>query len=250
VFTGTGDSDSATTHSQAASEPVQYYIAVPGIPGAELALLAARAAVLAHHRFHSHPGYSRWYNGSMAKVVLRAEVDEMVNLGRTREGIAIPSLPDVPKLVVFRPRPKSRAAFLSHLKLYTGRLARTPMEEWPNDGPYVAIFANANLELSAGKFAAQAAHAILALQKACSSSPDWSMWLGIGAPLALVRAPQSLLVRLIADGKAYGVQDEGRTEIPAGSLAAASAPIGDLAQWSREPNMALLAHDVGRPILR
>ncbi len=248
-----GGNASVTPSAQAALEPVQYYLAVPGIPGAELALLAARAAVVAHHRFYLHPGYSRWYNGSMAKVVLRAEADAMANLARTREGIAIPSSPDVPQLVVFRPRPKSRAGFLAHLKLYTGRLARTPMQEWPqqewpHERAYVAIFANADLELSAGKFAAQAAHAILTLQKACSGLPDWSRWLGEGLPLALMRAPQSLLDRLIAEGRVYGVHDGGRTEVPAGSLAAAAAPASDLAPWSREPEVALLAHDCGRPV--
>ncbi|MBI4318966.1 MAG: hypothetical protein HY675_10795 [Chloroflexi bacterium] len=240
--------DRAEISARAVSEPVEYYAAVPGIPGAELALLAARAAIIAHHRFHLHPGYSRWYNGSMAKVVLRAEPDDMARLAQTREGIATPSSPDVPRLVVFRPRPKNRASFLAHLKLYTGRLARTPLQEWPVDASCVAIFANDDLELSAGKFAAQAGHAILTLQKVCSALPDWSRWLATGASLALFRAPQPLLTRLLAEHKAYGVQDEGRTEIPAGSLAAAVAPVSDLAHWSREPDLALLAYDRGRPM--
>ncbi|MBI2954356.1 MAG: hypothetical protein HYY30_08585 [Chloroflexi bacterium] len=234
------------SRAQAISEPVQYYLAVPGIPGADLALLAARAAIVAHHRFRSHPGYTRWYDNAMAKIVLRAEADEMTSLARTREGIATPPSPDVPRLVVFRPRPRSRASFLAHLKLFTGRLARTSMQEWTEDAACVAIFANTDLEMSAGKFAAQAAHAILALQKDCSSLPDWSMWLAKGGPLALIRAPQSRLRQLLAEGRVYGVQDEGRTEIPEGSLTAACAPVGDLAQWAREPDLTLLAYDCGR----
>lgn len=230
------------------NEPVQYYLAVPGMPGAELALLAARGAILAHRRFRVRPGYARWHAGGMAKVVLRAEPEEIVALARAYDGLMIPQLPDVPRLAVFRPRPKRQAAFLSHLKLYSGRLAPSTRADWPEDAPHATVFVNAELDLSAGKLAAQVAHAVLLLQDACARLPAWPRWLAAGLPLALVRAPAELLQRLVDSNLAWGVLDEGRTEVASGSLTTAAAPPGSLAEWRHEPEVTLLALDTGRPL--
>jgi peptidyl-tRNA hydrolase, PTH2 family len=226
-------------------EPVEYYLAVPGLAGAALALLAGRGALLAHRRFRGHPGYARWHDGSMAKVVLRAESDEITLLARTRDGLTIPELPDTPRLAVFRPRSRDQAFFLANLKLYSGRLARTPLEAWPT-GTFVTIFANGDVDLSAGKLAAQVAHATLEVQARVGRSGAWAEWLEAGMPLALVRVPQRDLFGLIEGGAAYGVQDEGRTEIPRGTIAAAGSPPTDLARWRSLPDCALLAVHDGR----
>jgi PTH2 family peptidyl-tRNA hydrolase len=243
-----GEDEGDIPLGRAPSDPVQYYVAVPGIFGAELALMASRAAIMAHRRFHARPGYSRWYDASQAKVLLRAEPEEIAALARTNDGLAIPSPPDRPQIAVFRPRPKNRAGFVARLKLYTGRIGRSSIDKWPVEDSYATIFINGDLELSAGKFAAQAAHAALALQHQCSRLPNWSDWLLAGMPLALIRLPSQMLEATVAEGKAYGVQDAGRTEVPRGTLTAASAWVDSLERWSREPVAALLAFNTGRPV--
>ncbi len=232
-----------------AGEPVQYYVAVPGLAGAGLALLAARGALRAHRRFRGHPGYARWHDGSMAKVVLRAEPDEIATLARTRDGLTIPELPDTPQLAVFRPRSRDQASFLSNLKLYSGGLARTPLSDWPEGSlvtPFVALFVNGDLDLSAGKMAAQAAHAALEIQARAGRAAAWSQWLDRGMPMVLVRVPQRALLGMLDVGEAFGVEDEGRTEIPRGSIAAAGAPPSDLARWASRPDYSLLGIHDGR----
>ncbi len=235
----------------AAGEPVQYYLAVPGLAGAGLALLAARGALLAHRRFRGHPGYARWHDGSMAKVVLRAESDEIALLARTRDGLTIPELPDTPLLAVFRPRSRDQASFLASLKLYSGRLAKTPLAEWPADSsvtPFVTLFVNGDLDLSAGKLAAQTAHAALEVQARAGRASAWNDWLDRGMPLALVRVPQRVLLGMLDVGEAFGVEDEGRTEIPRGTIAAAGAPPSVLARWASRPDYSLLAIHDGRDL--
>lgn len=238
----------AIARARSESEPVQYYLAVLGTPGADLALLAARAAILAHRRFRRHPGYAKWRNGSQAKVVLRAEPAEIAALARAHDGLAVPEPPDAPLLAVFRPRAKGQAAFLAHLKLYSGRLAQSVRAEWPESGLHAPILVNADLDVSAGKLAAQVAHAALALQEASGELPTWRDWLAAGMPLALLLVPGRRLAELVEAGRAYGVEDEGRTEVPAGSVVAAAGPPGQLARWRAEPDLALLAAVAGRPV--
>ncbi|MDA8219050.1 MAG: hypothetical protein M0Z94_15710, partial [Dehalococcoidales bacterium] len=108
------------------NEPVQYYLALPGLPGAELALLTARGALLAHRRFRDRPGYSRWLSGAMAKIVLRAAAGELVAIARAHDGLLVPEPPDLPVLAVLRPRPRARAPFVQDLKLYSGSVGAVP----------------------------------------------------------------------------------------------------------------------------
>jgi peptidyl-tRNA hydrolase len=231
------------------SESIEYYVAAAGLPGAELALLAARGALLAHRRFRARPGYARWLAGSQAKVVLRAEPEHIAALARVHDGLTIPDSPDTPRISVFRPRPKAQAAFVADLKLFSGRIGPSIRAEWPELPGFIAPLAYAaELDLSAGKLAAQVGHAALALQESCAKSPAWSDWLAAGMPFALLRAPGAALERLIAGGLAFGVEDEGRTEIPAGSLAAAASPPGTLLRWRDDPDVVLVALDSGRPV--
>ena len=237
-----------STRAEGPTEPVQYYLAVPGLPGADLALLAARGAILAHRRFRGHPGYARWHSRSMAKVVLRAEASEIAALSRAYDGLTIPEAPDAPQLAVFRPRPKSQAAFLGQLKLYSGRIGPSVRADWPEGDLYVPLFLNADLDLSAGKVAAQVAHAMLLVQEACGTLAVWRDWLAAGMPTALARAPERWLRRLVEEARAWGVEDEGRTETPRGSLTAAASSPGNLSAWRGESDVALLACGVGRAV--
>jgi peptidyl-tRNA hydrolase, PTH2 family len=238
----------SNTRAAGPTEPVQYYLAVAGLPGADLALLAARGAILAHRRFRGHPGYARWHSRSMAKVVLRAEAGEIASLARAYDGLTIPEAPDVPQLAVFRPRPKSQAAFLGQLKLYSGRIGPSVRAEWPQGDLYVPVFLNADLDLSAGKTAAQVAHAMLLVQEVCGALGVWRDWLVAGMPTALARAPEPWLRRLIKDARAWGVEDEGRTETPTGSLTVAASAPGTLGTVRGDPDVAMLAHGFGRPV--
>ena len=232
------------------NEPIEYYVAAAGLPGADLALLAARGALLAHRRFRGRPGYARWLAGSQAKVVLRAEPDQIAALARVHDGLTIPEAPDTPQIAVFRPRPKPQAAFVADLKLFSGRVAPSIRADWPETPSLFAplVYA-AELDLSAGKLAAQVAHAALALQESGARSPVWPQWLAAGLPFALVRAPGETLARLIGAGLAFGVADEGRTEIPAGSLTAAASPPSSLERWRAEPGAVLVALATGRPVV-
>jgi PTH2 family peptidyl-tRNA hydrolase len=230
------------------NESIQYYLGAGGLPGADLALLAARAALLAHRRFRARPGYARWLQGSQAKVVLRAEPEEITALASGHDGLCIPEPPDTPQIAVFRPRPKPQAAFVGHLKLFSGRIGPSVRADWPEPGLHVPVVYSADLDLSAGKLAAQAAHAVLVLQDECGRRPVWTEWLAAGMPLALLRAPGETLARLREAGVAFGVEDEGRTQIPAGSLAAVAGPPGSLDRWRAEPDVVLVALGVGRRV--
>ena len=114
------------------------------------------------------------------------------------------------------------------------------------DRGFVPLFVNGDLELSAGKLAAQVAHAALEVQARAGRAAAWNDWLDRGMPLALVRVPQRTLLGMLDVGEAYGVVDEGRTEIPRGSIAAAGSPPTDLARWATRPDYSLLAIHDGR----
>jgi peptidyl-tRNA hydrolase len=181
----------------------------------------------------------------MAKVVLRAEADEIALLARTRDGLTIPELPDTPQVAVFRPRSKDQASFLAHLKLYSGRLPRTALVDRPV-GTFVVLYVNGDLDLSAGKLAAQVAHAVLEVQSRVGRSSAWAGWLDLGMPLALARLPWRDLMGLIDAGEAFGIVDEGRTEIPRGTIAAAGSPPTEVARLSATTD--LLAFHDGRSL--
>lgn len=231
-------------HSEAGSgEPVQYYLAVPGLPGAELALLAARGALLAHRRFRTRPGYGRWLAGTMAKVVLRAGAEEVAGIARAHDGLLLPEPPDQPLLAVLRPRPRSRAPFVAGLKLYAGSVGAVPGAAWPAAGLWVPLFANGDLDLSAGKMAAQTAHAALALLGSAGGTPRWAAWQEAGMPMALLRVPGAVLRRLALAGQACAVADAGRTAVPGGSLTVAAGPPSDPDWWPRDEATLLAAGD-------
>lgn len=212
-------------------EPIQYYLAAPGLPGAELALLAARGALQAHRRFRDRPGYSRWAAGTMAKVVLRATAEEIVALARLHDGLLLPEPPEAPVLAVFRPRPRDRAPFLAHLKLYSGSVGALPDVNLPTSGLWLPFYLNADLSMSAGKVAAQAAHAGLLAQLAYGGKPRWTEWTQAGAQIALLRSPEVEIGRGLAEGRLIGVEDAGRTAVPGGSLTVAAGLPAGVEDW-------------------
>lgn len=237
-----------STKAQGGGEPVEYFVATPGLPGADVALLAGRGALLAHRRFRGRPGYTRWLTGSQAKVVLRASADEIAALARTHDALTIPPPPDTPLMAVFRPRSKAQAQFVAELKLYSGRIGPSVRVDWPATGRYVPIFVNGDLDLSAGKLAAQVGHSVLALLAAQGQRTWWQEWLALGMPIALLRTAGESVASLVESGLAHGERDEGRTEIEPGSLVAAAGSWRDLADWRPSFEVTLLAVSIGRAV--
>ncbi|MHB1005455.1 MAG: peptidyl-tRNA hydrolase [Chloroflexota bacterium] len=215
------------------TEPIQYYLALPGLPGADVALLAARGALLAHRRFRDRPGYARWFGGTMAKVVLRAPGPDLAELARLHDALLVPEPPEPPLLAVFRPRPRDRAPFLRDLKLYSGSVGAIPGLDWPGEGLWLPLYLNADLNMSAGKVAAQAAHAALIAQ-ATFGGERWAAWTNAGGSLAMLRVPERLIVERLGSGAWAAVADAGRTAVPGGSLTVAVGPPDDPSAWPRD----------------
>jgi PTH2 family peptidyl-tRNA hydrolase len=213
------------------NESIQYYLAAPALAGAELAMLAARGALAAHRRFRNLPGYTRWFAGTMAKVALRTAPEELAYLARAHDGLLLPEPPEIPVLAVFRPRPRDRAAFLSHLKLYSGSVGALPGVSLPTEGLWLPLYLNADLNMSAGKVAAQAAHAALLAQAEWGRSGRWTEWLQTGGQMALLRAPETAIVSGLEEGRLTAVQDAGRTAVPGGSLTVAAAMPSEPGNW-------------------
>ncbi len=218
------------------AETVEYFVAAPGLPGAEVALLAARGALLAHRRFRNRPGYARWFQSSMAKVVLRAEDEDVTRLVRNtaEDALLLPEPPALPVMAVFRPRPRERLPFLHQLKLYSASVGALPRVTLPGEGLWLPLYLNSELSMSAGKAAAQAAHAMLAALERFGRSAAWAEWLQAGAELALLRAPEEQLRATAGRGQAAVVRDAGRTAVPSGSLTCAAGLPGEPAQWPIE----------------
>nr|MDA8219410.1 aminoacyl-tRNA hydrolase [Dehalococcoidales bacterium] len=102
---------------------------------------------------------------------------------------------------------------------------------------------NGELGLSAGKVAAQTAHAALVLQGERGQLAAWAKWQAAGLPMALLRAPARLVRELVAGGQAFGVEDAGRTQTPSGSLTVAIAPPSLPADWPRDDATILATAD-------
>lgn len=213
------------------AEVVEYYVAERGRHGdGALALLAARGALLGHVRWSGRPGYRHWHDAIMTKVVLEAgpEVLERVRGGtetlalRADGGEAAPG--EVVALLVLPPQPKALAApYLGHLRLVPKRRGRASE---PSAGPVLVLVVAGDLGMHGGKLAAQVAHAALLAQAAYAHHPAWARWAATGAPLALRRAPSTLLAALAERYRASVVHDAGRTQVAAGALTVVAVPPG------------------------
>ncbi|PYI55263.1 peptidyl-tRNA hydrolase [Paenibacillus flagellatus] len=105
----------------------------------------------------------------------------------------------------------------------------------PASAPIVQYYAvNGDLEMSAGKIAAQAAHAasisVIDLLRGDGSrfpAPEYGEWLAAwyrgGMAKIVLRGTEDDLLRLREQGF-YAVQDGGKTEVPAGSLTVVCLP--------------------------
>ncbi|WP_336763475.1 aminoacyl-tRNA hydrolase [Paenibacillus sp. USHLN196] len=76
---------------------------------------------------------------------------------------------------------------------------------------------NKDLNMSAGKIAAQVGHVATNITVNENGTEVWDEWHENNQPKIVLRGKEKDLLKLIEDG-AYYIRDNGRTEIPEGSL--------------------------------
>ncbi|WP_339304232.1 aminoacyl-tRNA hydrolase [Paenibacillus sp. FSL L8-0435] len=76
---------------------------------------------------------------------------------------------------------------------------------------------NKDLDMSAGKIAAQVAHVATNITLNENGTELWNEWHETDQPKIILRGKEKELLKLIEDG-AYYIRDNGRTEIPKDSL--------------------------------
>lgn len=211
---------------------VQYYLAAQGAQSdGALAILAARAALLARARWADRPDFRHWRAIRMTKVVLEAPPGELARVRAATEALALaraggeaPAGEDA-ALLVLPPQTKARAApLLGHLHL--ARKRRGPAPE-PPAGPALVLVAATDLGMHGGKLAAQAAHGAMLAADAHGGAADWAAWAGGSAGIALRGMPSDSLAALAARFPASAVRDAGFTQVAAGSLTVVAIPPGD-----------------------
>ena len=175
----------------------------------------ARAAVIAYLQDPQNPDWQQWASQAFAKSVRRAnpkmfaKVLEMFPGQRVSEvgsdhAVGLPPLPaaDLPKLIA---------------KLQVSG-TQLPKADEVLDAK-INIVLNKSLDMSTGKAAAQAAHALFAwLTEAPAESVE--AWLQSHAPVGIRHLPRKDFEQLSRQAAGPGIQDAGRTEIEPGSVTA------------------------------
>ena len=175
----------------------------------------ARAAVIAYLQDPQNPDWQQWASQAFAKSVRRAnpkmfaKVLEMFpgqvvsEVGKA-QAVGLPPLPaaDLPKLIA---------------KLQVSG-TQLPKADEVLDAK-INIVLNKSLEMSTGKAAAQAAHALFAwLTEAPAESVE--AWLQSHAPVGIRHLPRKDFEQLSRQAAGPVIQDAGRTEIEPGSVTA------------------------------
>ncbi|MHA7270235.1 peptidyl-tRNA hydrolase [Arthrobacter sp. HLT1-20] len=176
---------------------------------------AALASALAYLRDPESPDWQTWADGAFAKSVRRADAKMFAKvlaafpehvLATVGEASAagLPPMPaaELPKL-------------LAKLQVSGTQLPKgTPLPEQA-----LTIVLNASLEMSTGKAAAQAAHALFAwvLQSKPASVEAWA---ASGFPVGVDNVPEKEFRKGARKSAGPVIQDAGRTEIEPGSTTA------------------------------
>lgn len=175
----------------------------------------ARAAVIAYLQNPQNPEWQTWASQAFAKSVRRANPkmfakvlemfpEQMISEVGKAQAVGLPPLPatDLPKLIA--------------------KLQVSGTELPKSDEALVAsvnIVLNKSLDMSTGKAAAQAAHALFAwLTEARPTIIEG--WLKVHAPVGIKQLPRNEFDRLSAQASGPVIQDAGRTEIEPGSTTA------------------------------
>ncbi|WP_449374303.1 peptidyl-tRNA hydrolase [Arthrobacter psychrolactophilus] len=176
---------------------------------------AALASAQAFLRQPANPDWQQWAEGAFAKSVRRADAkmfakvlamfpDQAVSTVGEASAVGLPPMPaaELPKL-------------LAKLQVSGTQLpAGAPLPPQP-----LTIVLNASLEMSTGKAAAQAAHALLAWVLE-SKVATVSAWAGAGFPVGIVELPAKEFRKGARKAAGPVIQDAGRTEIEPGSTTA------------------------------
>lgn len=175
----------------------------------------ARAAVIAYLQDPQNPDWQQWASQAFAKSVRRANPkmfakvlemfpEQMVSEVGKAQAVGLPPLPaaDLPKLIA---------------KLQVSG-TQLPKADEVLDAK-INIVLNKSLEMSTGKAAAQAAHALFAwLTEAPAESVE--AWLQSQAPVGIRHLPRKDFEQLSRQAAGPVIQDAGRTEIEPGSVTA------------------------------
>lgn len=175
----------------------------------------ARAAVIAYLQDPQNPDWQQWASQAFAKSVRRANPkmfakvlemfpEQMVSEVGKAQAVGLPPLPaaDLPKLIA---------------KLQVSG-TQLPKADEVLDAK-INIVLNKSLEMSTGKAAAQAAHALFAwLTEAPAESVE--AWLQSHAPVGIRHLLRKDFEQLSRQAAGPVIQDAGRTEIEPGSVTA------------------------------
>lgn len=176
---------------------------------------AALASAKAYLKDPENPDWQVWADGAFAKSVRRADAKMFAKvlatfpehvLATVGEGraVGLPPMPaaNLPKL-------------LAKLQVSGTHLPQgAPLPKQP-----LSIVLNASLEMSTGKAAAQAAHALLAW--VLESKPAaMEAWAANGFPVGIVELPAKEFRKGSLQSAGPVIQDAGRTEIEPGSTTA------------------------------
>ena len=175
----------------------------------------ARAAVIAYLQDPQNPDWQQWASQAFAKSVRRANPkmfakvlemfpEQMVSEVGKAQAVGLPPMPavDLPKLIA---------------KLQVSG-TQLPKADEVLDAK-INIVLNKSLEMSTGKAAAQAAHALFAwLTEAPAESVE--AWLQSQAPVGIRHLPRKDFEQLSRQAAGPVIQDAGRTEIEPGSVTA------------------------------
>ncbi|MGP9503781.1 peptidyl-tRNA hydrolase [Specibacter sp. AOP5-B1-6] len=176
---------------------------------------AALASVQAFLRDPENPDWQQWAAGAFAKSVRRADAkmfakviaafpDHVLATAGEASAVGLPPMPaaELPKLLA---------------KLQVSGTQLPPGEPLP-PAP-LSIVLNASLEMSTGKAAAQAAHALFAwvLEAKPAAVEAWAV---AGFPVGILELPAKVFRKGARKSSGPVIQDAGRTEIEPGSTTA------------------------------
>jgi peptidyl-tRNA hydrolase len=196
----------------------------------ELLGAAAKAAIACDEAFASNPrcaaAFSDWYSQSYRKVTLRADEKEWAQLLKGKHAAAVVDGEDA--VVALPPLRKSeRKPLLKRLQVYTltpGELPEKKVRVKPGF-PNMLVVLNGTVPMSAGKAAAQVAHAALAaLHNGGSDELSLKLWRrdGCKVEIALAGSVQWLALRNLPGVSL--ITDRGLTEVEPGSETVLALP--------------------------
>lgn len=176
---------------------------------------AALASTQSFMRDPENPDWQLWAAGAFAKSVRRADAKMFAKVLAAFPDHVLATVGDASAVGLPPMRADSLPKLLAKLQVSGTQLpAGESLEPQP-----LTIVLNGSLEMSTGKAAAQAAHALFAwLLEA--GQPTVDAWAGAGFPVGIVHASRKEFRKGAKKAAGPVIQDAGRTEIEPGSTTA------------------------------